>query len=734
MATNARPGPIDANLEAMSKTLNQRLQEAQAKGDTKEIERLTRAAGTRAGLIGLVTGIPDLAILGYNELTDSNVKDLRTRILESTGVPTKAPTPELQSTYDAPEYAMLAWGLGTLIRQGYKGLKNIQDDKKMMSFKNELPPTAANKFQRFMMNGQGADDPMIMAALQQMRRDPRYSELFTTLDKAATKEAIKTMAPRPSRLTPQTATDKAVKSVQDQILKVKERRNAAGAADFTKAEALAGDRGLVNPSNTIQSLGELRSRYAAVGSPAALKTVAAIDELSPLFVDAATGMPKNMSAAQFKGLLSEFGQKVGSEDAVLKGLSQTDLEKLNKTVFASLSNDLTTSLKTVADPKDRQAIGALIKARQAYAAGSAEYNKLIAQGIPKVLQSKSIDEIDPEMLYGEYKKLNPGQRDLFRDWVGSSAKESLQFLDKTTYDTFLAKSFKKLPDGTMGYDLGKMAKNWQTLQKSSPDEADMLVKALGTNAGEFGKRMQDALVFSRKMDVGGIVPDAPQGGFIAGLKKTLPGLIGSTSGYQPAKATDLALETGKQILADKGLTSEQIMKVLLTDEGAAFLKSAALSPRSQKTLESLEMLGKATVADKTKTFLAAPMVGSEYLRSEQEAEGRDLVIPEDIVMPEEGMDDDLIIPDDLVQGVEAPTQEDVTPQPSFPSPQTGPVGEYMQNPQDEEAKVMQVIQSMKAQDPNLNEDYILNAYRQGRPEQKQQFLRLYQDSSFNAQQ
>jgi hypothetical protein len=718
----------------MSKTLNQRLQEAQAKGDTKEIERLTRAAGTRSGLIGLATGIPDLAILGYNELTDSNVKDLRTRILESTGVPTKAPTEELQLTYDTPEYAMLAWGLGTLIRQGWKGLKNMQNDKKMMSFKNELPPTAANKFQRFMMNGQGSDDPMIMAALQQMRRDPRYSELFTTLDKAATQTAIKAMAPRPSRLAPQTATDKAVKSVQDQIRKVKETRDAAGAANFTKAAALAGDRGLINPSNTIQSLGELRSRYASVDSPSARKVVTAIDELSPLFVDAATGMPKNMSANQFKGLLSEFGSKVGSEDAVLKGLSQTDLEKLNKTVFASLSNDLTNSLKIAADPKDRQAIGALIKARQEFAKGSQEYNKLIAQGIPKVLQNKSIDEIDPEMLYGEYKKLNPGQRDLFRDWVGSSSKESLQFLDKKAYDTFLAKSFKELPDGTMGYDLGKMAKNWQTLQKSSPDEADMLVKALGTNAGEFGKRMQDALVFSRKMDVGGLVPDAPQGGVIAGMKKTLPGLIGSTSGYQSAKATDLALEAGKQILADKGLTSEQIMKVLLTDEGAAFLKSAALSPRSQKTLESLEMLGKATVADKTKTFLAAPMVGSEYLRSEQEAEGRDLVIPEDIVIPEEGMDDDLIIPDGLVQGVETPAQEEVTPQPSFPSPQTGPVGEYMQNPQDEEAKVMQVIQSMKAQDPNLNEDYILNAYRQGRPEQKQQFLRLYQDSSFNAQQ
>jgi hypothetical protein len=242
--------------------------------------------------------------------------------------------------------------------------------------------------------------------------------------------------------------------------------------------------------------------------------------------------------------------------------------------------------------------------------------------------------------------------------------------------------------------------------------------------------MQDALVFSRKMDVGGLVPDAPQGGVIAGMKKTLPGLIGSTSGYQSAKATDLALETGKQILADKGLTSEQIMKVLLTDEGAAFLKSAALSPRSQKTLESLEMLGKATVADKTKTFLAAPMVGSEYLRSGQEAEGRDLVIPEDIVMPEEGMDDDLIIPDGLMGDAEMTLPEGGMEEPSLQSPQTGPVEEYMQTSPDEEAKVMQVIQSMKAQDPDLNEDYVLNAYRQGRPEQKQQFLRLYQESSF----
>jgi hypothetical protein len=314
-------------------------------------------------------------------------------------------------------------------------------------------------------------------------------------------------------------------------------------------------------------------------------------------------------------------------------------------------------------------------------------------------------------LFGEYKKLNPTQRGLLRDWLGDNSQESLQFLDRKAFDNFLGKSLKELPDGTMGYDLGKLAQNWTKIQRTSPDEADMLVKALGTNAQEFSGRMRDALVFSRKMDVGGMVPDAPSQGVLDRARRVLPGAVGSTgAGYQGAKVTDLTIQAGQQILSQRGLTADQIMKALITPEGADFLRQASMSPRSLQTLEALESMGRATFADKTRAAVAASIVSSATV---PRAEG-DIFIPDDIAIPEgmESMDaemaDDIFIPDDLMMPEAAPEPQaawDVAPE--------------------EEQQVMSVLQGMSTSDPSLNVDYLMNAYRQADPTKRQQFMSLY---------
>jgi hypothetical protein len=718
----------------MAKTFDEQIQEAQAKGDTKEVERLTIGAGTISAATGLFTGIPDLVITGYNFATASNVKDLRSRILEAAGIPTQAPEGVDSLTYDLPEYLTMAWGLGSLAKSGWKGYKSLRENKKLKEFTNSLPPQQANRFNQFMMRGQGSDDPMVMAALQQLRKDPRYSELFTTLDKAATETAIKAMTPRPSRLSPQAATTKAVQSVEDKVNSVRKARDVAGEANFTRAAALAGDREIVNPSNTIQALSELRSRYAKVGTASSQKMVNAIDELSNTFVDAATGAPKNMTADQFKGLLTEFGRKVGTEDSVVKGLAQKDLEVLNNSVFSSLSKDLTGSLKSATNTEDKKAIGALIQARTQYAKGSAEYNKLISQGISKFLQNKSIDEVDPEMLVSEYKKLNPAQRGLFRDWLGDRSKESLQFIDKTSFDDFLGKSFKKLPNGEMGYDLGKMSQNWASL---SANDKDILAKALGTNAQEFSGRMKDALVFSRKMDVGGITPEPASAGVVSRLSRVLPGAVGSTTaGYQGAKVTDLTLQAAEQIFSNKGLTSEQVMKALLTPEGADFLKQAALSPNSQKTLEALTGMTRTPLQAISRPYLAAGAVFGPDAQPTEPAmvaptAEDDLIDPESpqgvapmaepIAAPQAAPmeEDDGLIDPDAGEPISMPQATNI---PAQGFEQQMPMGSV---PPEEEQAVMSVLQGMAANDPSLNIDRVMQSYMQADPTKRQQFMSLY---------
>jgi hypothetical protein len=86
------------------------------------------------------------------------------------------------------------------------------------------------------------------------------------------------------------------------------------------------------------------------------------------------------------------------------------------------------------------------------------------------------------------------------------------------------------------------------------------------------------------------------------------------AGYSPAKLSQVALDTFNA-LTSKGLTEDQLMKVLLTPEGKNFLQSAALSPRSEKALADLmtvdqtplEALGKWAVGT---TARLGPRIGS----------------------------------------------------------------------------------------------------------------------------
>jgi hypothetical protein len=64
--------------------------------------------------------------------------------------------------------------------------------------------------------------------------------------------------------------------------------------------------------------------------------------------------------------------------------------------------------------------------------------------------------------------------------------------------------------------------------------------------------------------------------------------VGATpASYQGAKIAQLSIDAVNQLFKKRGLSEEQLMKVLLTPEGKDFLSNAALSPQSAKTLESL---------------------------------------------------------------------------------------------------------------------------------------------------
>jgi hypothetical protein len=296
--------------------------------------------------------------------------------------------------------------------------------------------------------------------------------------------------------------------------------------------------------------------------------------------------PEKLTIQRLQGFLHEFGKKAEGSDSVVTGLSLDDMKRVNASLFSGLKTDLAETVRTAGSVAEKKAAGYLIQAREQFRKASEDYDNLIAQGVPKWLKGKALNEVTLEELTQAYQKTNPSQRQLFRDWVGESRAESLKAIDKAVFDDFLADTYKKLPDGSFGYDLGSIADKWQTIKATDPNKAGQIADALGVDANEFSKRMKDASVFTRKIQIGATKADdavIPQN-----MKTDLAAAVGATpAGYQGAKVAQLSIDAVNEIFKKKGLSEEQLMKILLTPEGKDFLKTAAISPQSARTLEAL---------------------------------------------------------------------------------------------------------------------------------------------------
>jgi hypothetical protein len=559
----------------------------------------------------VVTGIPDLAIEAGNwaarKIGGEGVGQLPTLgglFRQATGQAEGPKAPELADYYNAPGYAAAAYSVSSLAKKGWKAFKDSRLTKKADELLGDLNPTERNMFQQWMVKGQGSSSPEVAAMIEKVRQNPKYAELFTAMEGAAAKEALKGIRPTGGSQTAEEAAAGIARSVQNKLDGVKKARQEAGNDSFEKAFKLAGDAPFVSTDNTLATINKLKGQY-----PDNAGVQAYLDNLAskiPPRTDSITNtvVPEKLTVQRLQGFLHEFGKKAEGSDSVVTGLGLDDMRRVNSALFSGLRTDLSDTLKTATNLNEKKAVGSLIQAREQFRKASEEYDNLIAQGVPKWLQSKSINEVSLEDLTKAYKDTNPSQRQVFRDWVGENRAESLKAIDKAVFDDFLAGSYKKLPDGTIGYDLGSIADTWNTLKKTDPNKAGQLADALGMNANEFSRRMKDASVFTRKIQVGGL---KTEGVPIAGdASRAITAAVGASSaGYQGAKLADLGLEAVNEIFKKRGLTEEQLMKVLLTGEGKQFLQNAAISPQSAKTLQSLMTVENASLPGTVPALSAA---------------------------------------------------------------------------------------------------------------------------------
>ena len=551
----------------------------------------------------------------------------------------------------APEspYAQLTLQtLPYLVKGGVSGLKERKQQQLLNEYKGLLPEKDLGIFNDFVLKGQGSTDPAIAADIARLTRSPKYLEMVTALNEGATVKALQGMAPKGSPLTPEQSKTGIIQAIQNKLAGIRES-NADSL--FEKAKGYGGGNGLVDPTQTIGKIDELIGRYSKQATPNAERAVSVLqsirERLSPSFtvegrdavtyssasaardtltnapipgapvnytIPNATGYtvyqgPKKLTIEETQGLLSEFGKKASAGDSLIKDLSISDERIISSAIFGGMKDDVAAALKG-ATGADKAALNLLSTARDRVAKASTAYNEAISQGMPAFLQNKSLAEIAPEELYKTYMGLTPAQRGTMRSWVGSTDQAALDVLDKQVFTDFVNQAKKTNNLGVETVDLASLAQNWRALEKI-PGAQDALVTALGTNASEFGQRMKDAELFTRKMSVSQAAPDQA---FTPAQVRETQAAIGGVAGYGPAKIGQLAMDTLNTI-TNTGLSEEQLMKVLLTDSGKNFLKSASLSPRSEKALTDLmavdqtplEALGKWAVGA---TARLGPRIGS----------------------------------------------------------------------------------------------------------------------------
>jgi hypothetical protein len=507
---------------------------------------------------------------------------------------TTAGTLGLLSQQVAPESMAAQLTMQTLpylVVGGVRGYSAKGQQDKINEYKKLLPEGDKNIFDEFMLRGQASSDPVIAADIARLSRSPKYLELVTALNEGAAKKAVLGIEPKAAALTQEQAKTGVIQAIQNKLEAI---RDSKSTGLFEKAKGYGANIPLVAPEATIANIDNLIARYSAQTTPNADRAVQVLRNIRDRLVTevpvnpeqvalrGATGpieMTNKRTVEQVQGVLSEFGKKASAGDNLIKDLSISDERIISSAIFGGMKEDLRTAIRA-SSGNDRAALNLLSEARSRVEKSSTAYREAISQGMPAYLQNKTLAEVSPEELLITYKALTPNQRASMRSWIDNTDSAALSVLDKQIFDDFVSKARTPNATGVETVNLELMAKNWRGLNTV---DKDALVTALGTNATEFGSRMKDAELMTRKMSVS--QPTVPP--IIGGeTVREASAVLGAAGGYATSKVGQLGLDIVNSF-SKGGLNEDQLMKALLTPEGAQFLKTAALSPRSEKVLSDL---------------------------------------------------------------------------------------------------------------------------------------------------
>ena len=552
-----------------------------------------------------MTAIPDILIAGKNLFTGSDTKGIGERLtpglqavsqenaglfgaargaggswipgggLKMLGIGTTTGAID-ESIFEGAPVTSLLTGLTMLGYSGIKGIQNYRDTKSMKKFLEQIGPEERNNLSEFLLKGQTSKDPQVAGIIDKLRTNPKYAELFTELQKGATAKTL-------SGMTPEAGQGKIAEPVYNAF---KERisrlyDNITGEAvskKFDKAAELAGDRP-INVQQTVDKVDELIKGFSASATDSSKASIAYLNRFKERLLgsaDATGYRPNESTITKLQGNLSSFGAEASGSEGMLRNVSKTDQDRIAKSLFGSLKDDLRNVSSTSTDKQVIAAANILESARNDVSKGYDALNRFRARGLPQVFKDKEIYQLSDTDLVNAFKKLDATDLQKTKAILEVENPDALKRVQKSLYEEFVSSARNTLSDNTTGVDLQKLVNKFNTL---NPQEKDTLAFALGTNAKEFESRMGDAQkFFNYAMKSGAVLPD----GSINPALASEAAFAASGGQYVAGKAGGVFARLLNYMKG--GLNEDQMMKVLLTDEGKQFLKTTSLSPNATTTL------------------------------------------------------------------------------------------------------------------------------------------------------
>jgi hypothetical protein len=491
--------------------------------------------------------------------------------------------------------------LQLLGRGGWKGMKSWREGRKfdelMKNLPKDMPELERNALKQFMLTGQGVDNGIVAAAMQKLETKPEFAEMLKKLREGATEQTLSGMRPDTGKLTKEESATGLVQTVKNKLDGLKETVSSSvfspkAISLYDKAKGYGGERGIVDPTNTVTRIDDLIKQYSEKDSDSAKRAVEVLTGMkekltAQRMVDPtqaavlmAGGLPETtnkLTVGKVQGMLSEWGKKASAGDTIIKDLAVSDEQKISATIFGGLKDDIRASIGSSTDVQDKAALRLLEEARERTSTAATKYNDAVAQGLPAFLKDKNPASLTFDMLVPEYEKLDRNQRSVVRQWMGDTNPEVLKQFDRQVYTNFLDKA----RDDAGLVDLGKLTSLWNS---TKPADRDAVTLALGVNAGEFTARMRDATAFNNRIRV---AQPTAEGNVISDVAPSAARLAGATLGYGAHQGVMLSADVAKQLLDKTKLTDDQLMKLFLSPEGADFLKTQKLTPGSTELLDKL---------------------------------------------------------------------------------------------------------------------------------------------------